>query len=85
MKRVYWSILAKQKVNVIVEKLDHHFLNDIEGFGDSFPPSSENIAYYIANQLEQSFQSATAVVHSVTTWESHNASATYFPDHTIKA
>ncbi len=72
--------LIKQEVKEIVENLDHKFLNELEGFGDDFPPSSENLAFYIANQLRKRLTSQYAYVYSVTTWESHNACATYFPD-----
>lgn len=72
--------LIKQEVKKIVEKLDHKFLNELEGFGDHFPPSSENLAFFIATKLKESFNSPYAYVYSVTTWESHNACATYFPD-----
>lgn len=72
--------LIKQEVKKIVENLDHKFLNELEDFGDSFPPSSENLAFYIAKQLKKSLNAPNAYVYSVTTWESHNACATYFPE-----
>jgi 6-pyruvoyltetrahydropterin/6-carboxytetrahydropterin synthase len=70
----------KQEVKRIVEELDHRFLNDLKGFGDHFPPSSENLALYIARGLKAAFHSPAACLYSVTTWESHNACATYYPD-----
>ena len=70
----------KQEVKRIVEKLDHCFLNDLDGFGDHFPSSSENLALYIARGLMETFHSPAAYVYAVTTWESHNACATYYPD-----
>jgi 6-pyruvoyltetrahydropterin/6-carboxytetrahydropterin synthase len=70
----------KQEVKRIVEKLDHSFLNEQEGFGDHFPPSSENLALYIARELKDTFHSTAAYLYSVTTWESHNACATYYPE-----
>lgn len=70
----------KQAVKGIVEGLDHHFLNDKADFSDEFPPSSENLALFIARGLQKTFHTPAAYVYSVTTWESHNACATYFPD-----
>jgi len=66
------KILAK-----IIERLDHKFLNDLEYFNDHFPPSSENIAYYIANEMKTSIHDPLVKVKSVTAWESENACATY--------
>ncbi len=67
----------KKILSEIVERLDHKFLNELEYFNDSFPPSSENIAYYIANELEESITDPLVKVSSVTAWESENACATY--------
>ena len=71
--------IVKNEVNRVMEQLDHRYLNELNDFGDQFPPSSENLAYYIAEQLKAVFP-PDIKVYSVTTWESHNASATYFPD-----
>jgi len=70
----------KQDVKRIVEKLDHSFLNDLEAFNGHCPPSSENIALFIAHELQHVFRSSKAYLYSVTTWESHNACATYYLD-----
>lgn len=67
----------KEILSEIIERLDHKFLNELEYFNDSFPPSSENIAYYIANELKASINNPLVKVSSVTTWESENACATY--------
>lgn len=67
----------KKILSEIIEKLDHKFLNELEYFNDSFPPSSENIAYYIANELQASINNPLVKVNSVTAWESENACATY--------
>ena len=63
----------------IIQRLDHKFLNDLEYFNDRFPPSSENIAYFIANELKASINNPLVQVSSVTSWESENACATYTP------
>ncbi len=67
----------KEILSEIIERLDHKFLNELEYFNDSFPPSSENIAYYIANELKASINNTLVKVSSVTAWESENACATY--------
>jgi len=67
----------KKILSGIIEQLDHKFLNELEYFNDSFPPSSENIAYYIANELQASINDPLVKVSSVTAWESENACATY--------
>jgi len=67
----------KEILSEIIERLDHKFLNELEYFNDSFPPSSENITYYIANELKASINNPLVKVSSVTAWESENACATY--------
>ena len=67
----------KEILSEIIERLDHKFLNELECFNDSFRPSSENIAYYIANELKASINNPLVKVSSVTAWESENACATY--------
>jgi 6-pyruvoyltetrahydropterin/6-carboxytetrahydropterin synthase len=69
----------KQKVSEIMTRLDHNFLNELEYFNDSNPPSSENIAQYIANSLQTMIKNPEIRVTSVTAWESENACATYLP------
>ncbi len=69
----------KQKVSEIMTRLDHNFLNELEYFNDSNPPSSENIAQYIANSLQAMLKNPEIRVTSVTAWESENACATYLP------
>jgi 6-pyruvoyltetrahydropterin/6-carboxytetrahydropterin synthase len=69
----------KKEVAEIMSHLDHKFLNDIEPFKNGFPPSSENIAHYIATQLQATVEKSGAFVSRVTAWESENACATYIP------
>lgn len=72
----------KQAVKGMINRLDHRFLNELDGFDDHFPPSSENLARFIAQGLQQTFHTSDAYIHSVTTWESHNACATFYPNGT---
>jgi len=67
----------KQHVSIIMAKLDHKFLNELDDFSDDYPPSSENIAHHIAKTLQSMVDSLDIKVTRVTAWESENACATY--------
>ncbi len=69
----------KKEVAGIMSHLDHKFLNDIEPFKNGHPPSSENIAHFIATELQAAVEKHRAHVSRVTAWESENACATYIP------
>jgi 6-pyruvoyltetrahydropterin/6-carboxytetrahydropterin synthase len=69
----------KEHIAVIKKKLDHKFLNALDEFNDTYPPSSENIAHYIATTLQSMIEGANFHVSRVTAWESENACATYIP------
>ena len=68
----------KHHVADIMKTLDHKFLNDLEYFKDG-NPSSENIARYVAESLQAKITEPDVWVSSVTSWESDDACATYFP------
>lgn len=67
----------KTHIRQIVEELDHKFLNDLPVFNNA--PSSENIAVYIAEKLQEKLSYSDVRVNRITTWESENAAATYMP------
>jgi len=67
----------KQYVSEIIARLDHKFLNELDYFHDDNPPSSENIARYIADALQSMIDNSDVKVVRVTSWESENACATY--------
>ncbi len=67
----------KVHVKEVIERMDHKFLNELEAFGDENPPSSENVAYYIARELQKKINGTSVRVSRVTAWESENACATY--------
>ena len=67
----------KQHVSEIMGRLDHKFLNELDYFDDHNPPSSENIARYIANSLQTILNDSRVKVVRVTAWESEDACATY--------
>lgn len=70
---------VKDHVREIMASLDHKFLNELTIFGDACPPSSENIAVYVAETLQSRIADPRIRVSRVTAWESENASATYKP------
>ncbi len=61
----------------VVSKLDHTFINEVYPF-TQINPSSENIAKWLYHELKDQFRETLVRIHSVTVWESENASATYF-------
>jgi len=63
----------KQHLWVVLEKLDHRHLNEIDFF-KKVNPTSENIARYIYDSVKKDLPA----VKSVTVWESDKASATYY-------
>lgn len=67
----------KKQVGDVVQRLDHKFLNENGIFGNGFPPSSENIARYIAEALQKEIRTPGVRVSRVSAWESENACATY--------
>ncbi len=71
--------IVKRHVRDLMETLDHKYLNDLDAFGNGTPPSSENIARYIAEQLRERIDTPAVTVSRVTAWESDDAAATYFP------
>ncbi len=71
--------VIKRHVADIMEELDHKFLNQLEPFRENCPPSSENIARYVARRLQTALEGLAVHVSSVSAWESDNACATYFP------
>ena len=71
--------VIKRHVRELMETLDHKFLNELEYFSEDTPPSSENIARYLADPLAARMDLPGIRVSRVTAWESDDASATYYP------
>ena len=71
--------VIKRHVRDLMETLDHKFLNELDYFQDGTPPSSENIARYLAGSLKDRLDIPGIRVSRVTAWESEDASATYIP------
>jgi len=68
--------VLKQELHEIIQRLDHKHLNDIPPF-DALNPSSENIAFYIFQELKKSLTRERVIVAKVTVWESDDSSAGY--------
>lgn len=64
--------ILKKKLNSILEKLDHRYLNRIPYFR-RINPTSENIARYIYDNIKPQVSN----IKSVTVWENNACLATY--------
>ncbi len=65
-------------VKGLVERFDHHFLNDLEPFRET-NPSAENLACYLANELQGKIEKDGLSVNNITVWETDTTCATYRP------
>jgi len=63
----------------LVERLDHHFLNDLKPF-DDLNPSAENLAKYFFDELDPQVRERGLRVQAVKVWETDTTSATYRPN-----
>ena len=63
----------------VMKKLDHKFLNELDYIPDG-KPSSENIAYFVATELQHKIDNDSIRISRVTAWESDDACATYVVD-----
>jgi 6-pyruvoyltetrahydropterin/6-carboxytetrahydropterin synthase len=68
--------VIKKHVADIMSLLDHKYLNEL-AFFEQKQPSSENIAYLVATELQQRIDDSAVRVSRVTAWESEDAGATY--------
>jgi len=68
--------VIKKHVREIMSMLDHKYLNELAYFQKN-QPSSENIAFFVATELQKRIDNQTAHVSRVTAWESDDAGATY--------
>lgn len=65
----------KQKLNAVLEEMDHKYLNKLSYFKkmNGVNPTSENIAEYIYKKLKKKIP----LLDCVTVWENNTSSATY--------
>ena len=68
--------VIKKYVAEIMTMLDHKYLNELDYFKQK-QPSSENIAYLVAAELQKKLNNSAVSVSRVTAWESDDAGATY--------
>lgn len=66
---------VKTLVKEVVEKLDHHYLNEAPPF-DRTNPTTENIARFIFEELGKTLPEGVKPA-SVTAWESEGCGVTY--------
>ncbi len=71
--------IFKEHISEVIKKLDHRFLNEVGFFPDDNPPSSENIARFIALEVDAAITEPGIRVSRVTAWESEDSCATYIP------
>lgn len=64
--------VLKSKLNAVLERLDHKYINNLPPF-KKVNPTSENIAQYIYTCLKGRISG----LKSVTVWENNTSSATY--------
>ena len=65
-------------IKSLVDRLDHHFLNDLPPF-DKLNPSAENLAKYFYDGLDPQVQEQGNRVSAVKVWETDTTSATFSP------
>ncbi len=66
----------KQATREATDRLDHHYLNEIEPF-DQINPTAENIAKALFEEISSSISDSRVSVEAVTVWETERASARY--------
>jgi len=72
-------VALKKAVQVVIDRLDHQWLNDYPPF-DVLNPSAENIAKYIYDEVLSGIgMAAGARLASVRLWETDTSFATYRP------
>ncbi len=67
----------KSATKLVLSRLDHAYLNDLEPF-ETVEPSAENIAQHIFEHIKAHLGESGANLYSVAVWESHTSKATYY-------
>ncbi|MCL6621827.1 MAG: 6-carboxytetrahydropterin synthase QueD [Syntrophobacterales bacterium] len=71
--------VLKALTREVLEELDHTYLNEHPAFRHQ-NPSSENLARYLAEQLQNRLDGKGVQVSRVNVWESDTACASYIPE-----
>ena len=66
----------KKQTNLVVKRLDHQYLNEIEPF-DVLNPTAENIAKYFFDEIALLISNKDIKVKEVTIWETPRSAVTY--------
>jgi 6-pyruvoyltetrahydropterin/6-carboxytetrahydropterin synthase len=69
----------KKATNLVLERLDHSYINEIKPF-DRIEPSAENIAAFLFEEIGRQLNDKSETVHSVSVWESDTSRATFFKE-----
>jgi 6-pyruvoyltetrahydropterin/6-carboxytetrahydropterin synthase len=68
--------VVKRWTEEILDQLDHKYLNELEYF-QNMNPSSEQIARFLYERIDEKARKAKTRLLHVTVWESDNSCATY--------
>jgi len=71
--------VLKEKSKLIINELDHEYLNELRFFKDK-SPSSETIARYLFLKLSEELNDENIKVSKIRVWESDRAAAAYFEE-----
>ena len=66
----------RKATNLVVDELDHEFLNNLEPFSED-NPTAENIARYIFSKLSEEFSNKNVKVNSIKLWETDKSAVSY--------
>lgn len=69
----------KAVLSLVLNKLDHSYINDVPPF-DEVEPSAENIAAYLFAELHRELAELGPILHSVSVWESDKSRAAFIRD-----
>ncbi|MBC8493334.1 MAG: 6-carboxytetrahydropterin synthase QueD [bacterium] len=69
----------KKQTKVVIKRLDHQYLNEVEPF-NQLNPTAENIAKYFHEEVGKLINTEDVRVKEVTIWETLRASVTYSED-----
>jgi 6-pyruvoyltetrahydropterin/6-carboxytetrahydropterin synthase len=70
---------VKRLINIVIEYLDHRFINDLPPFTE-INPSAENLAKYFHDEVSKGLHVDVPVrVSEVKIWETDTSMATYRP------
>jgi 6-pyruvoyltetrahydropterin/6-carboxytetrahydropterin synthase len=71
--------VLKRETNLLLDELDHKYVNQHEFF-QNISPSSENIARYLYQQLSLRLNNSNVTLVRIGVWESDNACAEYYEE-----